>query len=55
MAHSDIRRFANIIGRRIDSPEIAGFLRTWGTHTKVGEIRSVAVVKLVDQNGPLRG
>jgi hypothetical protein len=39
MAHSDIRRFVNIIGRRIDSPEIAEFLRTWGTHTKVGEIR----------------
>lgn len=31
MVHSDIRRFANLLGRRLDSPGISEFLSTWET------------------------
>ncbi|MCE9529388.1 MAG: hypothetical protein K8R36_25340 [Planctomycetales bacterium] len=47
ITHTDIRRFAYLLGRRLDSPEIEEFLRIWNTSADidrtddfpVGEIR----------------
>jgi len=32
---NDIRQFANLLGRRLDSPEIKRFLRTWKTRENI--------------------